>query len=135
MTAIDRLVHHARQAPHPVREAPSRPRTGTAIVTCMDARIDVFSVFGLRPGDAHVVRNAGGRVTAESLADIRLSRDALGTTEVLLLHHEGCAALPDPAADLAEALTALRAEPAVDPELVRGFIYRLDGTLDEPSPA
>lgn len=135
MTAIDRLVDHARQAPRPVRDEPSRPRTGTAIVTCMDARIDVFSVLGLRPGDAHVIRNGGGRITSESLADILLSRRALGTTEVLLLHHEGCAALPDPAADLADALPALRAELAGDPAMIRGFVYRLDGSLDEIPPA
>ena len=66
------------------------PARHVAIVTCMDARIDPAAIFGLRPGEAHVLRNAGGIVTDDVLRSLVLSQRALGTREVLLMHHERC---------------------------------------------
>jgi carbonic anhydrase len=59
----------------------------------MDARIDVFAMFGLHEGDAHVVRNAGGLVTDDVLRSLTVSQHALGTTEVALVQHTGCGLL------------------------------------------
>lgn len=66
------------------------PRTGVAIVTCMDARIDPYREFGLEPGDAHVIRTAGATVTEDVLRSLVASQWGLGTREVLVVGHTGC---------------------------------------------
>ena len=73
---------------------PSRlPARRLAIVTCMDARIDPLSALGLRPGDAHVIRNAGALVTDDVVRSLELSRSAAGTTAAVLVTHSDCVAL------------------------------------------
>ncbi len=67
------------------------PALRLAILTCMDARIDVAALFGLRPGDAHVIRNAGGRATPDAIACLAISQALMGTREVMVLHHSECA--------------------------------------------
>lgn len=62
-----------------------------AVLTCMDARIDVAALLGLRPGDAHVIRNAGGRASIDALRSLAVSQAILGTREVMVLHHTECA--------------------------------------------
>ena len=71
-------------------EAPAAPRKRVAIVTCMDARIDPAAIFGLKPGDAHVIRNAGGIVTDDVLRSLTLSQALLGTREILVVQHTRC---------------------------------------------
>src|SRR5882757_5285826 len=71
---------------------PAPPRLGIAIVTCMDARIDPARLFDLAPGDAHVLRNAGGVVTDDVIRSLMLSQRLLGTRAVLLIHHTRCGA-------------------------------------------
>ena len=56
----------------------------------MDARIDLFLLLGLERGDAHIVRNAGGLVTDDVVRSLSASQRLLGTTEVLLVMHDGC---------------------------------------------
>lgn len=68
----------------------ARPRRRVAVVTCMDARIDLFLLLGLERGDAHIVRNAGGLVTDDVLRSLSASQRLLGTTEVLVVMHDGC---------------------------------------------
>ncbi len=70
---------------------PTTPRLKLAVLTCMDARLDVFEMLGLRPGDAHVLRNAGGRVTADVIRSLALSQALLGTEEIRVIHHTDCA--------------------------------------------
>ena len=67
-----------------------RPSRRLAIITCMDARIDVFEVLGLHLGDAHVIRNAGGRVTDDVLRSLALSCHVLGVDTVAVMQHTGC---------------------------------------------
>ena len=67
-----------------------RPSRRLAILTCMDARIDVFAILGLHLGDAHVIRNAGGRVTADVLRSLALSCHVLGVDTVVVMQHTGC---------------------------------------------
>jgi carbonic anhydrase len=69
------------------------PLTGLAIVACMDSRLDVHEVLGLRPGDAHVIRNAGGLVTDDVIRSLIVSQQRLGTDEIVVIMHTGCGLL------------------------------------------
>jgi len=68
------------------------PAKKYAVLTCMDARIDPASAFGIALGDAHVIRNAGASAR-DALRSIVISQQLLGTTEVLLVKHTGCGML------------------------------------------
>ena len=68
----------------------ARPSRKLAVVTCMDARIDVFAVLGLHLGEAHVIRNAGGRVTEDVLRSLALSSHVLGVETVVVMQHTKC---------------------------------------------
>ena len=70
--------------------ADPRPTRKLAIVTCMDARIDVFAALGLHRGDSHVIRNAGGRVTEDVLRSLAVSSHILGVDTVVLMQHTKC---------------------------------------------
>jgi carbonic anhydrase len=95
MTTIDRLMAHAdTYAAHFAEEklSPS-PRAGVAVVACMDARIDLFRILGLSVGDAHILRNAGGTVTEDTIRSLAISQRKLGTREIILVHHTDCGML------------------------------------------
>ena len=62
------------------------PAKKLAFVVCMDARIDPIAAFGLKEGDAHVIRNAGGRVV-EAVRSLVISQELLGTREIVVVHH------------------------------------------------
>jgi carbonic anhydrase len=66
------------------------PALQTAVLTCMDSRIDVFALFGMQLGEVHVLRNAGGVVTDDVIRSLTISQRALGTRSVVLIHHTGC---------------------------------------------
>lgn len=72
---------------------PAPPALGLAVVTCMDARMDPQRFLGLRPGDAHVIRNAGGRTTEDALRSLVVSSLLLGTHDVIVIHHTKCGML------------------------------------------
>lgn len=72
---------------------PLPPSSRTAVVACMDARIDVYGVLGLREGETHVIRNAGGVVTDDGIRSLAISQRLLGTREVILIHHTDCGML------------------------------------------
>jgi carbonic anhydrase len=67
-----------------------RPARALAIVTCMDSRLNVFAALGLRDGDAHVLRNAGGAITDDAIRSLAISQRLLGTREIMLVHHTDC---------------------------------------------
>jgi carbonic anhydrase len=94
MPAIDQLIHanatYAAGFPGP---RPLRPKLQLAVVACMDARLDLFGALGLEIGDAHLIRNAGGVVTDDVLRSLALSQRALGTREVVVIHHTECGML------------------------------------------
>ena len=71
---------------------PIKPKTRVAIITCMDSRLHVAPALGLALGDAHILRNAGGRVTDEVIRSLVISQQQLGTREVVVLHHTDCGA-------------------------------------------
>ena len=66
------------------------PLAGLAIVACMDARLDVGEALGLRIGDSHVIRNAGGLATDDAIRSLIVSQHLLGTDEIILIGHTGC---------------------------------------------
>jgi carbonic anhydrase len=74
-------------------DLPSPPGRHVAILTCMDARLDPARFLGLAEGDAHVIRNAGGRASADALRSLIISQQLLGTTEVVVIHHTDCGML------------------------------------------
>ncbi len=94
VSELDRLLEanaaYAAARPDDGATASPRPRRRLAVVTCMDARIDVFAVLGLKLGEAHVLRNAGGRVTADVLRSLALSTHVLGVRTVVVMQHTKC---------------------------------------------
>lgn len=94
MTAIDRALDANKQYADAFRKGslPMPPARRLAIVTCMDARIDPAKALGLEEGDAHVMRNAGGRI-ADSLRSLAISQALLGTEAVMIVHHTDCGML------------------------------------------
>lgn len=92
MDVIDELVANNRAfaASLPELHLDVRPRRRLAIVTCMDSRLNVFAALGLRDGEAHVLRNAGGVITDDVIRSLAVSQRRLGTCEVMLIHHTNC---------------------------------------------
>ncbi len=74
-------------------DLPMPPARKTVILTCMDARLDPARFLGLEEGDAHVIRNAGGRATEDALRSLVISEQLLGTTSVVVIHHTDCGML------------------------------------------
>ena len=130
MDPIDELLENNRafaasQGPSQLAQRPSR---GVAIVTCMDARIDVIALLGLRAGEAHVLRNAGALVTDDVIRSLAISQRRLGTTEVMVIAHTNCGmqSLTDEGfrAELEEAA-------GVAPEFAVGSFADLDESVRE----
>ena len=92
VTEIARVLAHNERyaAGAPAAPGDPKPSRRLAVVTCMDARIDVFAVCGLELGDAHVIRNAGGRVTEGVLRSLALSVHVLEVDTVLVMQHTKC---------------------------------------------
>ncbi len=68
----------------------SRPSRRVAVLSCMDTRIDLFEMLGLKRGDAHIIRNAGGLVTEDAIRSLTGSQRLLGTDEIVVVMHDGC---------------------------------------------
>ncbi|OXM49975.1 beta-class carbonic anhydrase [Amycolatopsis alba] len=92
MTSIDVLLKRNQELGDvtPGDRSSPRPSLQVAILTCMDARIRVFELFGLLQGESHVLRNAGGVVTDDMIRSLALSQRKLGTREVLIVQHTEC---------------------------------------------
>ncbi|GAA3556511.1 carbonic anhydrase [Amycolatopsis ultiminotia] len=119
MTSIDVLLKRNQEIGNIVpgdRSSP-KPSLQVAILTCMDARIRVFEIFGLLQGEAHVLRNAGGVVTDDMIRSLALSQRKLGTREVLIVQHTECGlsmVTEDDFKDELETATGLRPTWAVE---------------------
>lgn len=72
---------------------PLPPSRQVAVVACMDARMNVYGILGLKDGEAHVIRNAGGVVTDDEIRSLAISQRLLGTREIILIHHTDCGML------------------------------------------
>lgn len=137
---------------------PMPPAKGVAVVACMDARLNVYGVLGLAEGDAHVIRNAGGVITDDTIRSLTISQRLLGTTEIILIHHSDCGmltfhddevknqicsevgirppfaleAFPDVDDDVRQSIRRVEASAFIVHKSVRGFVYEVErGTLRE----
>ena len=138
---------------------PLPPARHFAILTCMDARLDVYRILGLNEGEAHVIRNAGGVVTDDEIRSLAISQRLLGTREIMLIHHTDCGlakttedefkgaieaetgirppwaveAFTDAAGDVRQSIGRLKASPFIPhKDQVRGFVYDVrSGSLQE----
>jgi carbonic anhydrase len=160
LTVFDQLVEANRRyaAQYHDPRVPVQPACQVAVVTCMDARLDVHDILGLGLGDAHVIRNAGGVVTDDVIRSLTVSQRRLGTRGVVVIHHTDCGMLQitedgfrreveadcgirppwaveafvDLAADVRQSVRRVRTSPfLLHIEDVRGFIYDVrTGLLD-----
>lgn len=80
------------------------PRTGLAILTCMDARIDLAGALGIEIGDAHVIRNAAGLATDDAVRSLAVSQQLLGTRAIVVIGHTRCGLEKADEADLREKI-------------------------------
>jgi carbonic anhydrase len=92
-------------------DVPVAPARKVAVVACMDSRMPLFGLLGLAIGDAHVIRNAGGVITDDTLRSLAISQHLLGTRSVVLVHHTDCGlqkSTDEEFADLVERTTGHR---------------------------
>ncbi len=94
MSAVDEFARADQQyaATFTKGDLPMPPGRHVAVVTCMDARLDPAKFLGLQEGDAHVIRNAGGRAD-DAIRSLVISQQLLGTREVVVVHHTDCGML------------------------------------------
>ena len=88
MSTTDELLANAQAyaASFDKGDLPLPPARKVAVLACMDARLNPYGLLGLREGDAHVIRNAGGVVTDDEIRSLTISQRLLGTTEIILIH-------------------------------------------------
>lgn len=123
------LAENARHAAAFDRSAlTAAPATGMAILTCMDARIDVEDALGLRVGDAHLVRNAGGLATPDAIRSLAISQQLLGTREIVVIGHTGCGLH---GADEAALRAGVAASTGHEPDIRFGAFTDLDEMVVE----
>jgi carbonic anhydrase len=89
--ALAENERYAAQFDHSTLPLP--PGRKLAVLACMDARLTVEDVLGLRTGDAHIIRNAGGLATDDAIRSLVISQQLLGTEEVIVIEHTGCGML------------------------------------------
>jgi carbonic anhydrase len=140
-------------------DLPMPPAKQVAVLACMDARINPYGALGLREGDAHIIRNAGGVVTDDAIRSLAISQRLLGTREIILIHHSDCGmltfqdhdlkadieketglrphfaleAFSDVEEDVRQSIRRIQASPFIPhKDGVRGFVYDVStGKLNE----
>ena len=92
MSALDELLaaNERYAASFTKGDLPVPPARKVAVLTCMDARLDPERFLGLEEGDAHVIRNAGGRASDDAIRSLIISCNLLDAREILVIHHEDC---------------------------------------------
>lgn len=103
-----------------------RPARALAVVACMDARLQLLPMLGLRAGDAHIIRNAGGIVTDQEIRSLAISQRLLGTREVVLVHHTDCGMQTSTDEEFA---AALEQDTGSAPTWSGGFFPDVDGDV------
>jgi carbonic anhydrase len=155
MSVTDQLVSNAQayEKSFDAGDLPLPPAKRVAIVACMDARLNPYGLLGLREGDAHVIRNAGGVITDDEIRSLSISQRLLGTEEIMLIHHTDCGMLtfsdddfrrqvqgetgvkPEWAAeafddleeDVRQSIARIEVSPFIpNKDKVRGFIYEVE---------
>ncbi|QBS44203.1 carbonic anhydrase [Nocardia sp. CS682] len=94
MTVTDEYMqNNAAYASSFTGPLPLPPAKHVAVVACMDARLNVYGALGIQEGESHVIRNAGGVITADEIRSLAISQRLLGTREIILIHHTDCGML------------------------------------------
>src|SRR6202044_2808946 len=161
MSVTDELLENAQSyaSSFDKGDLPLPPGRKVAIVACMDARLNPYGLLGLREGEAHVIRNAGGVVTDDEIRSLAISQRLLATTEIILIHHTDCGmltftddsfkrsiqdetgikpewaaeAFTDLAEDVRQSIARIKASPFIPhKEAIRGFVFDVaTGKLNE----
>jgi carbonic anhydrase len=100
---------------------PMPPARKLAVLACMDARLVVSQILGLKPGDAHIIRNAGGIVTDDALRSLIISHQLLGTQEFIIINHTDCGMLTFKDDELRAKLQKQTGTAAVTPVAFHAF--------------
>lgn len=165
MSVTDELLanNEAYAASFDQGNLPMPPAGRVAVITCMDARLDVYAMLGLGLGEAHVIRNAGGVVTDDVIRSLVISQHLLGTRDIILIHHSDCGMLTfrdddvkerihaqvgirppfaleafgDVDEDVRQSIARVRANPFLATTAgIRGFVYQVEaGRLREVAAA
>jgi carbonic anhydrase len=148
--ALAENVRYAATFDRPNLELP--PSRKLAVLACMDARLTVEDVLGLRTGEAHIIRNAGGLATEDAIRSLVISQHLLGTEEIIVIEHTGCGMLtfkdepvrqkiaqetgaqadlplrsfPDLEDNLRKQVAAIRDHPWVKDVPVTGLVYEVE---------
>ena len=163
MAAIDEVLRNNQQyaSSFDKGELGLPPAKKLAVIACMDARLHVSNLLGLKEGDAHIIRNAGGVVTEDAIRSLLISQRLLGTEEVVLIHHTDCGmltfkddqvkeqvekdtgirpsfaleAFPELEEDVRQSIRRIKASPFIPKkDKIRGFVYDVKtGKLNEIS--
>ena len=163
MSVTDELLESAAAyaADFDKQDLPPSLGNKVAVLACMDARLNPYGILGLKEGDAHVIRNAGGVVSDDAIRSLTISQNLLGTEEIILIHHTDCGmltftdeelaekldretgerpewrahAFADLEEDVSEGIAVIKASPFIPrKESVRGFVFDVKtGELREVS--
>jgi carbonic anhydrase len=114
MTAADEMLAFAAARSEQLAAAGlgAAPRRKVAILACMDARVDLFAMLGLKHGDAHIIRNAGGLASDDAIRSLSASQRLLGTREIVVVMHDDCGLQGASDEQFARTLAADGANPA-----------------------
>lgn len=97
------------------------PGLKLAVVACMDARLDIPRILGVKPGEAHIIRNAGGIADESAIRSLIISQNLLGTQEFMFIHHTDCGMLTFKEEELISKLRKQTGAAAVAPARFYAF--------------
>ena len=122
MSVIDEVLeaNEIYSRTHELRALTPRPARKLAVLTCMDTRLSIRTL-GLKTGDAHIIRNAGGIVTDDSLRSLVISHHLLGTEEIMVINHTDCGLMHTSEQDLRIRIQNRTGTAAVAPAFFYAF--------------
>ena len=122
MSVIDEVVaaNEIYSQTHELRKLTPRPERKLAVLTCMDTRLSTRTL-GLKEGDAHIIRNAGGIVTDDTLRSLVVSHHLLGTEEFMVINHTDCGLMQTTETDLRNRIQNRTGTAAVAPAFFYAF--------------
>jgi carbonic anhydrase len=122
MSVIDEVLaaNEIYSRTHELRKLTPRPERKLAVLTCMDTRLSIRTL-GLKTGDAHIIRNAGGIVTEDTLRSLVVSHYLLGTEEIMVINHTDCGLTQTSEQDLQSRIRSSAGTAAVAPAFFYAF--------------
>src|SRR6201981_3160145 len=122
MSVIDEVLaaNEIYSRTHELRKLTPRPERRLAVLTCMDTRLSIRTL-GLKTGDAHIIRNAGGIVTDDTLRSLIVSHYLLGTEEIMVINHTDCGLMHTNEQDLRTRIQNRTGTAAVSPAFFYAF--------------